>query len=112
MPPAKKTVPAKKKAPAKKIAAPKIAPIEPEITGPSSEPVAPVVTAGPVTAPVVRTALQGVTGGFMVQGLEVFNLASFTPDQRAWLVVVLTIVLSYVTNFVEGKVGRRLIGAV
>lgn len=72
---------------------------------------APVVTLGAITSPVLRTSLQGITGGFIVQGLEVFGIAAFTIDQRAWLVVALTTVVAGAQNWVEKWQGRKLIGS-
>lgn len=103
MPPAKK-IPAKKLAAAKKAPAP--APVVPA-------PVvsAPLLSLGAITSPLLRTGLQGITGGFIVQGLEVFGIASFTIDQRGWLVVALTTFVAGVQNWVEKWQGRKLIGA-
>lgn len=82
-----------------------------EITGPSSEPKPPVAIMGSVTAPVVRTGAQAIGAGWIVQGIEIWNLAHLTDDQRVWLTVGLTALLSFAQNFSESRVGRRLIGA-
>lgn len=69
----------------------------------------PVVSLGTISSPVARTGLQGVSGAFIAQGIELW-IHSFTPDQRAWLVVALTTVLAFVQNQIEQRAGRKLIG--
>lgn len=108
MPQPKKAAPVKKAA-AKK-AKPRLPPVEPEITGPSSEPVKPVVTLGPISAPVVRTGTQLLSGEFIMQGIELFFWEP-SVDQRKWLVGALTLALGFGQNLIEKWRGRRLIGA-
>lgn len=84
---------------------------EPTITGPSNTGPDPVLTLGPVAAPVARTAGQGVTGGFIVEGLILFDLVHLTTAQATWLGIALTIAVGFVQNVWEKVVGRRLIGA-
>jgi hypothetical protein len=83
----------------------------PEITGPSSEPTPPVVTTGPIAAPVIRTGVQGIGAGWLIQGLAIWNLAELTDDQQVWLLVGLTALFSLIQNSLEARAGRRLIGA-
>lgn len=84
---------------------------EPEITGPSSEPKTPVVTLGPVSAPVVRTVGQAIGAKEILDGFQVWNIYEFTDAQFAWSMVVLTALLSFVTNVLEKWQGRRIVGA-
>jgi hypothetical protein len=102
MPPAKK--------PAKKAAAKKAPPAQ-EATGPSSEPVKPVLTLNSTTgAAAANVGLWGISGGFLVQGLLVFGV-QLTEAQAAWLTGALTIAVGIAQNWVESRRGRRLIGA-
>lgn len=71
----------------------------------------PLVTAGPVAAPVVRTGLQVTAGAFLVQGIDVFAPDLLTGDQAVWLAGALTLGLSWLQNQLESWKGRRLIGA-
>lgn len=71
---------------------------------------APVVALGPVAAPTVRTGGQVVTGAFIIEGLTVFDLASFTEAQTRWLTVALTLGLAFAQNVIEKKQGRKLVG--
>lgn len=82
----------------------------PEITGPSSEPKEPMVTLGKIAAPVARTTGQGITAEFIIQGFEVFNIWNPNEAQHAWLVVAGTALMSWITNYLEGRAGQRLIG--
>lgn len=82
-----------------------------EITGPSSEPKQPVVTTSTVAAPVIRTGIQGVGAGWLVQGIDLWNIANLTDDQQIWLLVGLTALLSFAQNLIEKHAGQRLIGA-
>lgn len=84
---------------------------KPEITGPSSEPTPPVVTVGPVLAPVARTGLQGITANWLLDGFEVWNLVDLTDKQYGWSLVGLTVLFSLLQNWSEKVAGRRLIGA-
>lgn len=84
---------------------------EPTITGPSSEPSPPVVTTGSVAAPVIRTGVQGIGAGWIVDAIDIWNLASLSDRQQVWLLVGLTALLSFAQNMVEKQAGRRLIGA-
>jgi hypothetical protein len=85
---------------------------EPEITGPSdtSKP-GPVIQAGEVTSPVIRVAGYGVSAGFILEGLEQFNVWHGTTGQTKWAMGALTILLTFITNTVEKRKGRRLIGS-
>lgn len=86
-------------------------PKEPEITGPSSEPKQPVVTTGTVAAPVIRTGVQGIGAGWIVEAIDVWNLAELSDRQQVWLLVGLTALLSFVQNMIEKKAGQRVVGA-
>lgn len=72
----------------------------PNVTLTSSEPVA-------VT---VRSGLQLLTGGFVVEGIELF-LYDFTEDQAKWAAGAITILLVFVQNFLEKRRGRKYLGA-
>jgi hypothetical protein len=80
------------------------------LTGPSSEPRAPVITAGPVSAPVIRTGAQALSGAFIVEGIELF-VYDFPEEQTSWLTAAVSIALALLQNWIEAKRGRRLIGA-
>lgn len=84
---------------------------EPAITGPSNTGPDPVVTVGPVAAPLIRTGGQGITGGFIVEGLLLFDLVDFNVQQATWAGIALGFAVCAVQNLWEAKVGRRLIGA-
>lgn len=86
-------------------------PKEPEITGPSSEPKEPVVVTGTVAAPVIRTGVQGIGAGWIVEGISVWHVAELSDRQTVWLLVGLTALLSFVQNLIEKRAGQRLIGA-
>lgn len=102
MPPAKK-----KAAPVKKAAAKRAQ----DITGPSSEPTQPVVTLGPVSAPVVRTSAQVINADVIIRAIEAWNIWTFTPEQRSVTTVLLTAAGAFVWNLIEKRQGRRLVGA-
>lgn len=81
-----------------------------DVTGPSSGPKSPVVVTGTVAAPVIRTGIQGIGAGWVVDGIDIWNVAHLTDRQQVWLLVGLTAVLSAVQNLIEKRAGRRLIG--
>lgn len=82
-----------------------------EITGPSSEPTQPIVITGAVAAPVIRTGMQGIGAGWIVQGFDIWNIAHLTNDQQIWLLVGITALLSLLQNTIEKRSGQRLVGA-
>lgn len=82
------------------------------ITGPSSEPKKPVMTLGPVSAPVTRTVFQGIGAKEVLEGFQVWDIYHFNDAQFAWSMVVLTGLFSLGTNLLEKWRGRRVIGAV
>lgn len=71
----------------------------------------PVISLSPVTTPVVRTGLQGISGAFITQGLGLFGIVTLTPDQQAWLTVAFTTIFAFALNSIEKWQGRKLIGA-
>lgn len=81
-----------------------------EVTGPSSEPKQPLMTAGTVTVPVVRTAGQGGVAWAIMEFVEAFNIYEF--DERQWAIVLIigTTIVSWIQNFLEERAGRRLLG--
>lgn len=81
-----------------------------EITGPSSEPKEPFVTFGKIAAPVARTGGQGISAEFIIQGIEVFHIWNPDEAQHAWMIVAGTVLMSWITNYLENRAGRRLIG--
>lgn len=81
------------------------------ITGPSSEPTPPVVTTSTIAAPVIRTGVQSIGAGWIVDAIDIWNIANLSDRQQVWLLVGLTALLSYVQNMIEKRAGRRLIGA-
>lgn len=70
----------------------------------------PIVKVGAVTAPVVRTGGQLVTGAFLIEGVELF-IHDFPEAEQAWLTVVASLVLCWVQNALEKRQGRKLVGA-
>lgn len=84
---------------------------DPVITGPSNTGPDPVVTLGPVAAPVVRTTGQGLTGGLIVETLVAFDVVHFTDRQYGLALLWAGILLCFVQNVIEARVGRRLVGA-
>lgn len=62
-----------------------------------------------VAVPAIRTGLQVVSGEFVVQGLELW-VTTFTDDQRAWMVIAMSLVLAGLQNLAEHLKGRRLLG--
>lgn len=72
----------------------------PNITLTSNEPV----------ATTVRSGLQLLTGGFLVEGLELF-LIDLTEDQAKWAAGALTIALVFAQNWLEKRRGRKYLGA-
>lgn len=81
-----------------------------KVTGPSNTGPDPVVTLGPVLVPIARTGGQGITGGFIVEGLVLFDVVHFTVQQATWAGIALGFVVCAVQNVWEAKVGRRLVG--
>lgn len=80
------------------------------ITGPSSEPRQPLVTAGKVTTPVVRTAGQGGVSWVVLELVEAYSIYDFTDRQWAITLLAGTTFVSWVQNVIEERRGRRLVG--
>ncbi len=57
-----------------------------------------------------RTGLQLVTGGFIVEGIELFSIYNFTEAQAKWAAGALTVLLAFTQNFFEQRRNRRFIG--
>ncbi len=57
-----------------------------------------------------RTGVQLITGGFVVEGIEAFNLYQFTEAQSKWAILALTLLLGFLQNFFEQRRNRRFIG--
>lgn len=93
------------------MTAPKSKTAPPETTGPSSDPKPPIVTTSTIAAPVIRTGVQGIGAGWIVDGIDIWNLANLSDRQQVWLLVGLTALLSFAQNSIEKRAGRRLIGA-
>lgn len=68
-----------------------------------------VVTLGPVAAPVARTTGQLISGGFIVEGLELF-VTDLTAEQSQWLSLALAGAVCAGQNWLERRRGRKLIG--
>jgi hypothetical protein len=68
-----------------------------------------VVVNNPAGAAVARTAGQGVTGAFIIEGLIAFDVP-LTGSQISWLTVAFGIGICALQNFLERWRGRRLIG--
>jgi hypothetical protein len=69
------------------------------------------ITNSPTVGAGVRTGLQVVSGQFIVEGIEVFNIYNFTEDQSKWAAAALTITLAFLQNFLERRRGQKFIGA-
>lgn len=85
---------------------------EPTITGPSNTGPDPVITTGPIMAPTVRTGGQFTFAVGVVRLAEVIpnpDLVISATDRDLWL-GALTLAAAFVQNFVEKRVGRRLVG--
>jgi hypothetical protein len=70
----------------------------------------PILTAGPVATPVLRTGLQAFTPALILQGFAVFDIWHPTSDQTAWLMAASTAALALGQNLVERWRKRKLIG--
>ena len=71
----------------------------------------PVVTIGPVAAPVVRTAGQGGAAWTVMEIIEAYNLYDFTDRQWAVTLIAGTTFFSWLQNTIEKRRGRKLVGA-
>lgn len=79
---------------------------------PATQP-APNVTIGsnvPV-ATALRTGAQGLSGVFIVDFVEAFNLYDFTERQYGLAATLVGMVLAYIQNLLEKRRGRKYIGA-
>lgn len=59
----------------------------------------------------VRTGVQGITGSFIVEFIEAFNLYDFTDRQYGLAVVAFGMILSFVQNFFEKRRNQKFFGA-
>lgn len=73
----------------------------PNVTVTSSEPI----------ATTVRSGLQLLTGGFIVEGIEAFGLYDFTERQSTWATAAFTLALVLVQNLIEKQRNRKFLGA-
>lgn len=69
------------------------------------------ISNSPTVGAGVRTGIQVVSGAFLVEGVEVFNLYDFTELQAKWLTAALTITLAFLQNFIERRRNQKFIGA-
>jgi hypothetical protein len=83
----------------------------PTTTGPSNTGPNPVVTLGPVSAPVVRTAGQGGVAWVVMEAMEAYSIYEFSDRQWAITLLAGTTFVSWLQNQIEAIRGRRLIGA-
>jgi hypothetical protein len=70
----------------------------------------PILTAGPVATPVLRTGLQALTPALVLQGFHVFNIWDPTADQTAWMITMGTVAAALGQNLIERWRKRKLIG--
>ena len=70
----------------------------------------PVLSAGPVATPVLRTGLQAVSPALILQGLAVFEVWHPTAEQTAWLMAASTAAFALGQNLLERWRKRKLIG--
>lgn len=73
----------------------------PNVTFTSSEP----------AATAVRTGIQGLTGAFIVDFIEAFELYDFTERQYGLAVALAGMVLAFIQNLLEKRRGRKFLGA-
>jgi hypothetical protein len=70
----------------------------------------PILTAGPVATPVLRTGLQVLSPALIIQGFQVFDIWHPTPDQTQWLMAMSTVAIALGQNLLERWRNRKLIG--
>jgi hypothetical protein len=70
----------------------------------------PILTAGPVMTPVLRTGIQGFGMALILQGFVVFDIWHPTPDQTTWLMAAGATAGALGQNLVERWQKRKLIG--
>jgi hypothetical protein len=70
----------------------------------------PILSAGPVATPVLRTGLQALSPALILQGLEVFEIWHPTAEQTAWLMAASTVAIALGQNLFERWRNRKLIG--
>lgn len=70
----------------------------------------PILSAGPVATPVLRTGLQALTPALILQGFVVFEIWHPTGEQSAWLIAASTAAAALGQNLLERWRNRKLIG--
>jgi hypothetical protein len=70
----------------------------------------PILSAGPVATPVLRTGLQALTPALILQGFAVFHIWDPSADQTAWLITMGTVAAALGQNMLERWRNRKLIG--
>lgn len=70
----------------------------------------PLVKAGPVAAPVVRTAGQGGLAWIVLELIEAYSLYDFSDRQWSITLLAGTTLVSWVQNTIEARKGRKLVG--
>src|SRR5688572_16138900 len=70
----------------------------------------PILSAGPVATPVLRTGLQARSPALLLPGLDVFEIWHPTAEQTAWLMAATTVGIALGQNLVERWRNRKLIG--
>jgi hypothetical protein len=70
----------------------------------------PILSAGPVATPVLRTGLQALSPALILQGLQVFEVWHLTAEQAAWLMAAGTAATALGQNLFERWRHRKLIG--
>jgi hypothetical protein len=70
----------------------------------------PILTAGPVMTPVLRTGIQGFGMALVLQGFVVFDVWHPTADQTTWLMAAGTSAGALGQNLIERWRKRKLIG--
>lgn len=58
----------------------------------------------------VRSTLQLLSGGFIVEGIQLF-LYDFTEAEAKWATGAFTVLLVFVQNFLEKRRGQKYLGA-
>lgn len=70
----------------------------------------PILTAGPVATPVLRTGLQALTPALILQGFVLFEIWQPNGEQAAWLITASTAGMALAQNLIERWRKRKLIG--
>lgn len=68
------------------------------------------VTNSPTVGVITRSAIQLLSGSFVVEGIELF-LYNFTDDQAKWATGAFTLLIVGIQNLIEFRRNRKFIGS-